>query len=397
MASRRLFTAARRAIAGRSALLAVGASASAAGLLFKSSFTESEAVPADAPSPGNRPGLPIFSRAEIAKHNKPDDLWVTFKDGVYNVTEFQSKHPGGNKILLAAGAAVDPYWAFYQQHQHTHVHEILAKYRIGTLDPKDVKMAQEAANAVGDPYAKDPMRSPFIKAHTTKPFNGEPPAAMLVDHFITPAEVLFVRHHLPVPQVDESKHEITLELQVPADAAAAKAALEPDEDSPVPPEVPVKVSKTVKIKLSDLKSGKKYPITKVIAAITCSGNRRADMARRKEARGLAWDVGAMGNVEWTGVRLRDVLIHELGVKEADTMDGLLKHVQFEGCDVDPAAGTRYAASIPADKALSQWGDVILAFEMNGKPIPADHGFPVRAVVPGYTAARQVKWLSEFCH
>lgn len=389
--------------------MAFGTASSAAILLNGAEVAHSspEAFnPHSTEGPGLKPGLPMYTRADVAKHNKPDDLWVTFRNGVYDVTEFQSKHPGGNKILLAAGGAVDPFWAFYQQHQHSHVHEILAKYRVGTLDPKDVKAAEEAASAVGDPYAKDPKRAPFIKAHSTKPFNGEPPAAMLVDSFITPAEVLFVRHHLPVPHLDESKHELTLELQMPADPSfhPARPLIDGEDDGsdkPVPAEIPVKTVRSVKLSMADIKSGGdgKWPIVKVVTAITCSGNRRANMARRKEARGLSWDVSAMGNVEFTGVRLRDVLMSELGVSEADVMgpeggEGTLKHVQFEGCDIDPAAGTKYGASIPADKALSQWGDVILAFEMNGKPIPADHGFPLRAVVPGYTAARQVKWLGK---
>jgi sulfite oxidase len=61
----------------------------------------------------------------------------------------------------------------------------------------------------------------------------------------------------------------------------------------------------------------------------------------------------------------------------------------------PAEGvTCYAASIPAYKALSPLGDVILAYEMNGEPVPRDHGNPIRAVVPGHVGARSVKWLGR---
>ena len=56
--------------------------------------------------------------------------------------------------------------------------------------------------------------------------------------------------------------------------------------------------------------------------------------------------------------------------------------------------TCYGSSIPADKAVDPRGDVLLAFEMNGEPIPRDHGFPVRAVVPGVVGARSVKWLGK---
>lgn len=66
--------------------------------------------------------------------------------------------------------------------------------------------------------------------------------------------------------------------------------------------------------------------------------------------------------------------------------------QFEGYDLDPS-GTPYGASIPIAKAMDPRGDVILAYEMNGKPLNRDHGFPIRVIVPGVVGARNVKWLS----
>lgn len=336
--------------------------------------------------------MPTFSRADVAKHKTAETgIWVTFKDGVYDVTDFVDKHPGGNKILLAAGGAVDSFWVVYQQHAHSHVHEILAKYRIGSLDAKEAAAAQSAAAAVGDPYARDPPRSPFMHAHSAKPYNGEPPGQLLADHYITPVDLLFVRNHLPVPHIDPATHRLTVEVRRPG--------CEPE---------------TMSYSLADLQS--RFPHGKVVSVITCSGNRRGDMAAAKEARGLSWAAGAIGNVEWTGVWLRDVLAHA-GVREADlpagagpssgsagaragaggegdAPSGWLRHVHFEGCDVDPAAGTNYAASIPADKALDPRADVLLAWALNGEPIPADHGAPLRAVVPGVTGARQVKWLGK---
>lgn len=69
-------------------------------------------------------------------------------------------------------------------------------------------------------------------------------------------------------------------------------------------------------------------------------------------------------------------------------------LQFEGLDTDPTS-TPYGSSIPIEKALDLHGDVILAYEMNGEPIPRDHGYPVRVVVPGVVGARNVKWLGKF--
>ena len=65
----------------------------------------------------------------------------------------------------------------------------------------------------------------------------------------------------------------------------------------------------------------------------------------------------------------------------------VRHVQFEGDD-----GVK--ASVPVEKALSSHGDVLLAYEMNGEPLPADHGYPLRAVVPGHVGVRNVKWLKS---
>lgn len=68
-------------------------------------------------------------------------------------------------------------------------------------------------------------------------------------------------------------------------------------------------------------------------------------------------------------------------------------VQFEGLDMD-ATANQYAASIPLWRAVDKRGDVILAYEMNGVPLPHDHGYPLKVVVPGVVGARNVKWLGN---
>jgi sulfite oxidase len=118
--------------------------------------------------------------------------------------------------------------------------------------------------------------------------------------------------------------------------------------------------------------------------------------------GLQWGVGAISNAEWEGVRLSDILA-DAGLKvldptvptrsavpsstSDDAPDASALHVQFTGLEA-------YGASIPLAKALDPRGDVLLAFRMNGQTLPRDHGFPLRAVVPGHVAARSVKWLSK---
>lgn len=102
---------------------------------------------------------------------------------------------------------------------------------------------------------------------------------------------------------------------------------------------------------------------------------------------MSWGVGAVGNASWTGARLCDVLA-DLKINEDNW-----KHVQFEGYDLDPS-GTPYGGSIPISRALNPRADVLLAYEMNGQPIPRDHGYPIRVIVPGVVGARNVKWLGK---
>jgi sulfite oxidase len=113
------------------------------------------------------------------------------------------------------------------------------------------------------------------------------------------------------------------------------------------------------------------------------------MHEYEPVQGLMWESNAISTAEWTGVKLKDLLAY-CGI---DLKDERIKHVHFEGLDKDPT-GAYYGASIPKEKVLDEYGDVLIAFQMNHKDIPLDHGFPLRAVVPGVIGARSVKWLSK---
>lgn len=77
--------------------------------------------------------LPVFSQEEVSKHRSlSDGVWVTYRGGVYDITEFVAMHPGGEKILLAAGGALEPFWALYAVHNQEHVLEILSEYKVGS-------------------------------------------------------------------------------------------------------------------------------------------------------------------------------------------------------------------------------------------------------------------------
>lgn len=306
--------------------------------------------------------LPTFTRAEISQHKQVEKrVWVTYKDGVYDVTDFLSQHPGGpEKLMLAAGSAVDPYWQVFAQHNCEEVHEMLEQYRIGNIAQTD-RITADVQTKDG-PYAKDPARSFLLKVNTQEPFNAETPPILLYEDYITSNELFFVRNHLPVPVCDPDNYM----LEVTGEGIAS-----------------------VKLTLNDLKT--KFPQHTVTATIQCAGNRREELGKVKEVKGISWTGGAIGNAKWTGVRLREVLLYA-GLKEE--IEGKVQHIHFEGLDKNPLTGECYGASIPVEKAMDPRGDCLLVYGMNGTELPRDHGYPLRALVPGTVGARNVKWLAR---
>ncbi len=139
--------------------------------------------------------------------------------------------------------------------------------------------------------------------------------------------------------------------------------------------------KELSLSMDDLKKLEKVGYT---AVIQCSGNSRSFFEPR--VMGGEWGHGAMGNVAWAGVRLRDIL-KKAGVK-AGSVD-----VSFDGLDRPPLPSVPdFVKSLHIEKALED--DVIIAYEMNGEPLPMLNGFPARLIVPGWYATYWVKSLSE---
>ena len=295
--------------------------------------------------------------------------WVTYGGNIYDITNFIFNHPGGSeKIILAAGGPLEPWWNVYRQHYATDLPMVLMeKMIIGTLNEEDqekvdARMEEVFSDIKNDPYALEPVdeRSELLKVHSHTPMNAEVPHEIITESYRTPNELFYIRHHHPVPLIHEESWRLKVDL----------TALDPN--------LPIR-----EFSLQELKN---MPKTTITATLQCSGNRRGNFNERNRTSGTSWYQGAISTAEWSGVRLRDILLAS-GIDEKLSIVKNLEHVRFESVD-----GLK--ASVDLEKAMSLRGDSLLAYEMNGEPLPRDHGYPLRTIVPGYVGVRNVKWLSE---
>jgi DMSO/TMAO reductase YedYZ molybdopterin-dependent catalytic subunit len=138
------------------------------------------------------------------------------------------------------------------------------------------------------------------------------------------------------------------------------------------------------VTLADLR---RMPRRSLVVVLECAGHRRAEL--EPATPGLQWGAGAVSEARWSGTPLRDLLWAAGIDRDAD-------EVVLTGADrgaFERQAGQHpYARSLPLRKALHR--DTILAYEMNGGPIPPEHGGPVRAIVPGWYATDSVKWVER---
>eukprot|EP00434_Breviolum_minutum_P011214 symbB.v1.2.009896.t1/scaffold639.1/size181572/17 len=176
-------------------------------------------------APGFKPGEPEIKFAEVQKHNSVDKgIWVTYRDGVFDITKFVQNHPGGlERILKAAGGQIDPFWAMYAQHNVASVKDILGEHRIGHLSEHEYKNLPPPF----DPYQTDPKRDPELVVQAAKPFNAECPLSQLAkQEYLTPNEKFFVRNHLPVPTGDlVDPKKFVLEITPGEDQSPVKLTL----------------------------------------------------------------------------------------------------------------------------------------------------------------------------
>ena len=188
---------------------------------------------------------------------------------------------------------------------------------------------------------------------TESPLNGEPPLELLANEWITPTGLFYVRCHGPVPELDDRTYRLVVDGLV---------------------------ERPLEFGLTELR--RQFPRADVVATLQCAGNRRSELAEIAPIPGeTPWREAAIGNARWGGVRLRDLLA-AAGVRAGAA------HVELVGADETAEFGGPFGGSVPLH------ADVLLAFEMNGAQLEPVHGFPLRAVVPGYIGARSVKWLER---
>jgi DMSO/TMAO reductase YedYZ molybdopterin-dependent catalytic subunit len=194
--------------------------------------------------------------------------------------------------------------------------------------------------------------------HSECPLNVEMPFET-VDSFVTPTQSFYIRTHFPIPKIDRDAWWLHVEGEV---------------------EKPFAINYEQLLELESVT----IPVT-----LECAGNNR-DFLEPK-VKGVQWGLGAVGTAEWTGVPL-SVLLNRAVVRSN------AREVVLEGADhgmledpKSPPGELTFSRSVPIEKAR---GDVLLAYKMNGKDLPSEHGFPVRAIVPGWYAMASVKWLQR---
>ena len=180
-----------------------------------------------------------------------------------------------------------------------------------------------------------------------------------LDGFITQTRSFYVRTHFPIPRIDKKSWRLSVSGEVENAFEIGYEELISLETRMIP------------------------------ATLECAGNNRNFL--EPKVKGVQWGLGAVGNAQWTGVPL-SILLERAGVK-SNAIEVIL-----EGADggplEDPKAppgGLKFARSIPIGKARK---DVLLVYKMNDVELPPQHGFPVRAIVPGWYAMASIKWLQR---
>src|SRR5260221_1852381 len=204
-----------------------------------------------------------------------------------------------------------------------------------------------------------PFSSAGLIIRQKEPKNLEAPFDR-IDSYLTPAELFYIRSRFPIPALDRGSYQLRID-----GAVRRPFTLSYDELRTMPSETRV-------------------------ATLECAGNSRVFLV--PQVQGAQWELGAVSNAEWTGVPLR-ALLERAGLSE-DACE-----IVLEGADCGtpkeepvPPEPISYTWSLPRAKAIQP--EVLIAYQMNGRDLPRDHGFPVRAIVAGHYGMASVKWLTR---
>jgi DMSO/TMAO reductase YedYZ molybdopterin-dependent catalytic subunit len=190
------------------------------------------------------------------------------------------------------------------------------------------------------------------------PDNLEMPFDRLGD-FITPSELFYIRSHFPVPRLDSVSYRLSIGGAVRNELSLSYAEI------------------------------RAMPSRTCVATLECAGNSRVFLA--PPVPGAQWELGAVGNAEWTGVPL-SMLLERAGLADdvcEVVLEGADRGVPKE--EPKPPGPISYARSISRGRAMQ--ADVLIAWQMNGRDLTPDHGYPLRAIVPGHYGMASVKWLT----
>jgi DMSO/TMAO reductase YedYZ molybdopterin-dependent catalytic subunit len=213
---------------------------------------------------------------------------------------------------------------------------------VSSLDPEEA--CQQAIDA-------------GLVVHRAHPLNCETSIRALIGGVVMPNARFYVRNHFPIPTLDPAAFQLT---------------------------VGGLVERPLSLSVRDLQNMRSQTL---VVTLECAGNGRTQFDRPTE--GEKWAVGAVSTAEWTGVPLTEIL-DRAGVRSG------ARDVLFRGADCGIVDGRsesiRFERSLRLDDA--RVGDVLLAYAMNGEPLPIQHGYPLRLIVPRWYAVASVKWLTE---